>query len=81
MGDFTAIQGEIFCKPHFAQLFKVKGNYEEGFRLALQDAQKQAENQENKKAGLSKREVAREEPAPAPEPEPEAEAEEPAEDE
>lgn len=26
-----AQQGKIFCKPHFKQLFKLKGNYDEGF--------------------------------------------------
>jgi len=49
MGDFTAIQGEVFCKPHFKQLFQVKGNYEEGFKQALQEAQKAAQVQEGKK--------------------------------
>lgn len=25
---------QIFCKPHFKQLFKLKGNYSEGFGSA-----------------------------------------------
>lgn len=25
--------GKLYCKPHFLSLFKVKGNYEEGFGL------------------------------------------------
>lgn len=30
-GNFASLQGKIFCKPHFKQLFKLKGNYDEGF--------------------------------------------------
>ncbi len=30
LGGFAALKGEIFCKPHFKQLFKLKGNYDEG---------------------------------------------------
>lgn len=31
LGNFAALQGKLFCKPHFKQLFKLKGNYDEGF--------------------------------------------------
>ncbi|XP_068193750.1 LIM domain-containing protein 2 [Antennarius striatus] len=31
LGSFAALQGEFYCKPHFKQLFKSKGNYDEGF--------------------------------------------------
>jgi len=31
LGSFAALQGEMYCKPHFKQLFKEKGNYDEGF--------------------------------------------------
>ena len=31
VGSYAALQGKIFCKPHFKQLFKLKGNYDEGF--------------------------------------------------
>ncbi|XP_061702797.1 LIM domain-containing protein 2 isoform X2 [Syngnathoides biaculeatus] len=31
LGNFAALQGEFYCKPHFKQLFKSKGNYDEGF--------------------------------------------------
>jgi hypothetical protein len=31
LGEYAALQGKIFCKPHFKQLFKLKGNYNEGF--------------------------------------------------
>jgi len=30
-GSYAALEGKIFCKPHFMQLFKLKGNYNEGF--------------------------------------------------
>lgn len=31
MGNYAALHGKIYCKPHFKQLFKSKGNYDEGF--------------------------------------------------
>ncbi len=31
LGGFAALEGKIFCKPHFKQLFALKGNYSEGF--------------------------------------------------
>ncbi|CAG7718970.1 unnamed protein product [Allacma fusca] len=31
MDTFTQNQGVLFCTPHFKQLFKIKGNYDEGF--------------------------------------------------
>ena len=31
LGSYAALQGKIYCKPHFKQLFKLKGNYDEGF--------------------------------------------------
>jgi len=30
-GTYAALQGKIYCKVHFKQLFKMKGNYDEGF--------------------------------------------------
>ncbi|KAJ3103091.1 LIM domain and actin-binding protein 1 [Phlyctochytrium planicorne] len=29
--NIAVLEGEIYCKPHFKQLFKLKGNYAEGF--------------------------------------------------
>ncbi|KAK3536698.1 hypothetical protein QTP86_022384 [Hemibagrus guttatus] len=29
--NFACLHGNIYCKPHFNQLFKSKGNYDEGF--------------------------------------------------
>ncbi|XP_075448035.1 LIM domain and actin-binding protein 1 isoform X2 [Ascaphus truei] len=31
LGSFASLHGNIYCKPHFNQLFKAKGNYDEGF--------------------------------------------------
>jgi len=30
-GNFAALSGKFYCKPHFKQLFALKGNYSEGF--------------------------------------------------
>ncbi|KAE8627097.1 hypothetical protein XENTR_v10006874 [Xenopus tropicalis] len=31
LGTFASLHGTVYCKPHFNQLFKSKGNYDEGF--------------------------------------------------
>lgn len=31
LGNYASLDGQVFCKPHFKQLFKTKGNYSEGF--------------------------------------------------
>jgi len=31
LGNYAALGGQYFCKPHFKQLFATKGNYDEGF--------------------------------------------------
>ncbi|KAI8916822.1 hypothetical protein BC831DRAFT_516761 [Entophlyctis helioformis] len=31
MGNLASLDGKYYCKPHFKQLFKLKGNYSEGF--------------------------------------------------
>ncbi|XP_048346582.1 LIM domain and actin-binding protein 1 isoform X2 [Sphaerodactylus townsendi] len=33
LGTYASLHGSIYCKPHFSQLFKSKGNYDEGFGL------------------------------------------------
>ena len=30
-GTYASLVGVIYCKTHFKQLFKAKGNYDEGF--------------------------------------------------
>ncbi|XP_034724463.1 LIM domain and actin-binding protein 1-like isoform X2 [Etheostoma cragini] len=29
--NYASLHGNVYCKPHFNQLFKAKGNYDEGF--------------------------------------------------
>jgi len=31
LGNYAGLKQKYFCKPHFKQLFKLKGNYDEGF--------------------------------------------------
>ncbi|KFV61232.1 Xin actin-binding repeat-containing protein 2, partial [Dryobates pubescens] len=31
LGNYASLHGKIYCKPHFKQLFKSKGNYDEPF--------------------------------------------------
>eukprot|EP01121_Diplochlamys_sp_Union-15-3_P002433 TRINITY_DN1212_c0_g2_i1.p1 TRINITY_DN1212_c0_g2~~TRINITY_DN1212_c0_g2_i1.p1 ORF type:complete len:611 (+),score=152.38 TRINITY_DN1212_c0_g2_i1:93-1925(+) len=31
LGNFASLKGKYYCKPHFKQLFALKGNYDEGF--------------------------------------------------
>jgi len=31
MGNYACLEGHFFCKPHYEQMFKEKGNYDEGF--------------------------------------------------
>ncbi|KAI1891116.1 hypothetical protein AGOR_G00160680 [Albula goreensis] len=31
LGNYASLYGNVYCKPHFSQLFKAKGNYDEGF--------------------------------------------------
>uniref|UniRef100_A0A8C6SF54 LIM zinc-binding domain-containing protein n=1 Tax=Neogobius melanostomus TaxID=47308 RepID=A0A8C6SF54_9GOBI len=33
LGNYASLHGNVYCKPHFNQLFKAKGNYDEGFGL------------------------------------------------
>ncbi|KAK2897152.1 LIM domain and actin-binding protein 1a isoform X1 [Channa argus] len=31
LANYASLHNSIYCKPHFSQLFKAKGNYDEGF--------------------------------------------------
>jgi len=31
LGNYASMQGVVYCKPHFKQLFAAKGNFDEGF--------------------------------------------------
>lgn len=52
LGNYASLHGNAYCKPHFNQLFKSKGNYDEGFghkpHKELWESKKDAsENKEN----------------------------------
>jgi hypothetical protein len=32
LGNYAALSGAFYCKPHFKQLFALKGNYSDGFK-------------------------------------------------
>jgi hypothetical protein len=31
LGSYAALEGRLYCKPCFKKMFKLKGNYSEGF--------------------------------------------------
>ncbi|XP_068123374.1 LIM domain and actin-binding protein 1 isoform X2 [Hyperolius riggenbachi] len=52
LGNYASLHGTAYCMPHFNQLFKAKGNYDEGFghkpHKELWEGKKDpSENQEN----------------------------------
>ncbi|TPX38518.1 hypothetical protein SeMB42_g06688 [Synchytrium endobioticum] len=34
LGNYAALNGVFYCKPHFKQLFAIKGNYTDGFKAS-----------------------------------------------
>uniref|UniRef100_A0A3Q3R3Q1 LIM zinc-binding domain-containing protein n=1 Tax=Monopterus albus TaxID=43700 RepID=A0A3Q3R3Q1_MONAL len=52
LGTFASLHDNIYCKPHFNQLFKAKGNYDEGFghRPHREQWQSQDDGDESKEA-------------------------------
>eukprot|EP00026_Physarum_polycephalum_P017139 Phypoly_transcript_18253.p1 GENE.Phypoly_transcript_18253~~Phypoly_transcript_18253.p1 ORF type:complete len:212 (+),score=48.17 Phypoly_transcript_18253:100-735(+) len=52
LGNFAGLDGKYYCKPHFKQLFALKGNYNEGFGTEKHSANwlhKDGEHPEEKK--------------------------------
>nr|XP_014715902.2 xin actin-binding repeat-containing protein 2 isoform X4 [Equus asinus] len=47
LGNYASLHGQIYCKPHFKQLFKSKGNYDEGFGHKQHKDQWNCKNQSN----------------------------------
>ena len=35
LGSYASLSEKLYCKPHFKQLFKEKGNYSDGFGQVL----------------------------------------------
>jgi hypothetical protein len=60
LGNYAALNGVFYCKPHFKQLFAVKGNYTDGFKQAEENHQRNQsqiggdDNAEDGDATLSK---------------------------
>lgn len=56
LGNYASLHGRMYCKPHFKQLFKSKGNYDEGFgqkpHKDLWSAKNQEYSIENEKTKL-----------------------------
>nr|XP_046175104.1 LIM domain and actin-binding protein 1-like [Oncorhynchus gorbuscha] len=56
LGNYASLHGRMYCKPHFNQLFKSKGNYDEGFgqkpHKDLWSAKNQEYSIENEKTKL-----------------------------
>ncbi|XP_073679184.1 LIM domain and actin-binding protein 1a [Garra rufa] len=50
--NYASLHNNVYCKPHFCQLFKAKGNYDEGFghrpHKELWDAQKEGTEEQVK---------------------------------
>ncbi|KAL1809007.1 hypothetical protein ACET3Z_025997 [Daucus carota] len=40
LGNFSSMEGVLYCKPHFEQLFKESGNYNKNFQSAAKSADK-----------------------------------------
>ncbi|KAG7236561.1 hypothetical protein INR49_000824, partial [Caranx melampygus] len=47
LGNYASLHGRMYCKPHYKQLFKSKGNYDEGFGQKPHKEQWTNKNQQN----------------------------------
>lgn len=47
LGNYASLHGRMYCKPHYTQLFKSKGNYDEGFGQKPHKELWNNKNQEN----------------------------------
>ncbi|KND02152.1 uncharacterized protein SPPG_02646 [Spizellomyces punctatus DAOM BR117] len=50
LGNYAALNGIFYCKPHFKQLFALKGNYSDGFKASEAAAQKIDDQQDTPKS-------------------------------
>ncbi|TPX70050.1 hypothetical protein SpCBS45565_g02003 [Spizellomyces sp. 'palustris'] len=50
LGNYAALNGIFYCKPHFKQLFTLKGNYSDGFKASEAAAQKIDDKQDTPKS-------------------------------
>ncbi|KAJ0068612.1 hypothetical protein NL108_009725 [Boleophthalmus pectinirostris] len=67
LGNYASLHGNVYCKPHFNQLFKAKGNYDEGFghRPHKELWEPKVEGEEEKDAKPTQNEVSKP-PTPSP---------------
>ncbi|KAD2067449.1 hypothetical protein E3N88_41913 [Mikania micrantha] len=68
--NYAALDGNLFCKPHFAQLFKEKGNYADFSKSA--STKKNSESTGNIETTEDTGPEPKTEPEPEPDPEPAA---------
>jgi len=64
LGNYAALDGKYFCKPHYKQLFALKGNYNEGFgtekhsaNWSRKDEDKKPEEESSVRSSSDKKEV------------------------
>ncbi|XP_072307645.1 LIM domain and actin-binding protein 1-like isoform X2 [Eucyclogobius newberryi] len=67
LGNYASLHGNVYCKPHFNQLFKAKGNYDEGFghRPHKELWEPKVEGEEEKEAKPTQPEAPKPSPSPA----------------
>ncbi|KAJ3050005.1 LIM domain-containing protein 2 [Rhizophlyctis rosea] len=46
LGNYAALNGVFYCKPHFKQLFALKGNYSDGFKASEAAASGSSDDQQ-----------------------------------
>ncbi|KAG7477397.1 hypothetical protein MATL_G00069190 [Megalops atlanticus] len=70
LGNYASLHGNVYCKPHFNQLFKAKGNYDEGFghrpHKELWTARSEGEEEEEEEEAVRVRAPPLESPAAKP---------------
>ena len=50
LGNYAALNGGFYCKPHFKQLFALKGNYSDGFKASIDNMKKYNDSTLQKKS-------------------------------
>ncbi|KAI4894003.1 hypothetical protein NFI96_017423 [Prochilodus magdalenae] len=66
LANYASLHGNIYCKPHFNQLFKSKGNYDEGFgHKPHKELWTPRADDEDESEGSEKPKFAMPEPSPA----------------
>ncbi|KAJ8003461.1 hypothetical protein DPEC_G00148560, partial [Dallia pectoralis] len=61
LGNYASLHGRMYCKPHFKQLFKSKGNYDDGFG---QKPRKELGGAKNQHTSIEKEKLKLKSPSP-----------------